>query len=74
MAVEIVFASMKGALARGDRIELRGFGIFNVRPRKMGGWPEPAHRRGSRDPAGQGIAGAWAQVYIFAGYRQTGTG
>ena len=36
MAVETVFASMKGALARGDRIELRGFGIFNVRPRKIG--------------------------------------
>jgi DNA-binding protein HU-beta len=27
---------MKLALARGDRIELRGFGIFSVRPRKTG--------------------------------------
>ncbi len=35
-AVETVFASMKQALARGDRIELRGFGVFNVRPRKTG--------------------------------------
>ena len=24
------------ALAKGDRIELRGFGVFNVRPRKTG--------------------------------------
>ena len=28
--------SMKRALGRGERIELRGFGIFNVRPRKTG--------------------------------------
>ena len=36
IAVETVFDSMKKALARGDRIELRGFGVFNVKPRKTG--------------------------------------
>jgi len=36
MAVETVFESMKKALAKGDRIELRGFGVFTVRPRKTG--------------------------------------
>src|SRR3954447_25260338 len=36
MAVETVFESMKRALANGERIELRGFCIFNVRPRKTG--------------------------------------
>jgi len=36
MAVETVFETMKRALAKGERIELRGFGIFNVRPRKTG--------------------------------------
>ena len=36
LAVETVFESMKKALARSDRIELRGFGVFNVRPRKTG--------------------------------------
>lgn len=36
MAVETVFDTMKRALADGERIELRGFGIFNVRPRKTG--------------------------------------
>jgi DNA-binding protein HU-beta len=36
MAVETVLETMKRALARGERIELRGFGIFNVRPRKTG--------------------------------------
>ena len=35
-AVESVFESLKNALARGDRIELRGFGVFSVRPRKTG--------------------------------------
>jgi DNA-binding protein HU-beta len=35
-AVETVFESMKRALSSGDRIELRGFGVFNVRPRKTG--------------------------------------
>jgi DNA-binding protein HU-beta len=36
MAVEAVFESMKQAMARGERIELRGFGVFSVRPRKTG--------------------------------------
>ena len=35
-AVESVFEGMKKALANGDRIELRGFGVFTVRPRKTG--------------------------------------
>jgi DNA-binding protein HU-beta len=36
MAVDAVFESMKRTLSEGHRIELRGFGIFNVRPRKTG--------------------------------------
>ncbi|MGH9393611.1 MAG: HU family DNA-binding protein [Terriglobales bacterium] len=35
-AVEAVFGRMKAALEQGDRIELRGFGVFTVRPRKTG--------------------------------------
>lgn len=35
-AVDKVFEGMKLALKNGDRIELRGFGVFNVRPRKTG--------------------------------------
>jgi DNA-binding protein HU-beta len=35
-AVDALFNSMKVALARGDRIELRGFGVFVVKPRKRG--------------------------------------
>lgn len=36
MAVETVFEAMKRALERGERIELRGFGVFSVKPRKTG--------------------------------------
>ena len=36
LAVETVFESMKQSLTKGERIELRGFGVFNVRPRKTG--------------------------------------
>ena len=35
-AVETVFQAMKTALGKGERIELRRFGVFNVRPRKTG--------------------------------------
>jgi len=35
-AVETVFEAMKKALGKGDRIELRRFGVFNVKPRKTG--------------------------------------
>jgi DNA-binding protein HU-beta len=35
-AVETVFGAMKNALGKGERIELRRFGVFNVRPRKTG--------------------------------------
>ena len=35
-AVDAVFNAMKSALHRNDRIELRGFGVFNIKPRKTG--------------------------------------
>jgi len=35
-AVDTVFEGLKQALAAGDRIELRGFGVFSVRARKTG--------------------------------------
>ncbi len=35
-AVDAIFEGMKNALASGDRIELRGFGVFTVKPRKTG--------------------------------------
>ena len=36
VAVEALFEAMKTALQRGERIELRGFGVFVVKPRKRG--------------------------------------
>jgi DNA-binding protein HU-beta len=35
-AVDTILESMKSALAQGKRIELRGFGVFQVRDRKRG--------------------------------------
>ena len=35
-AVETIFESLKQALGRGQRIELRRFGVFSVKPRKTG--------------------------------------
>lgn len=35
-AVETIFNCMKNALKQNDRIELRGFGVFSVKPRKTG--------------------------------------
>ncbi len=35
-AIDAIFESMKRALTESDRIELRGFGVFTVKPRKTG--------------------------------------
>lgn len=35
-AVDAIFDSMKQTLITGERIELRGFGVFTVKPRKTG--------------------------------------
>lgn len=36
VAVDSIIGALKGGLARGERIELRGFGVFEVKPRKRG--------------------------------------
>ena len=36
VAVDAVFDAMRVSMQRGDRIELRGFGVFQVKPRKRG--------------------------------------
>ncbi|HSR68400.1 MAG TPA: HU family DNA-binding protein [Acidobacteriota bacterium] len=35
-AVDAVFEALKTAMKEGERIELRGFGVFMVKPRKSG--------------------------------------
>ena len=34
--VDSVLEALKGAMKKGERIELRGFGVFVVKPRKSG--------------------------------------
>jgi DNA-binding protein HU-beta len=36
IAVDAFFDALKAAMKRGERIELRGFGVFVVKPRKSG--------------------------------------
>ena len=36
VAVDAVFDAMRLSMQRGERIELRGFGVFVVKPRKRG--------------------------------------
>lgn len=55
LAVETVFEAMKRALERGDRIELRGFGVFNVRPRKTGIGRNPRTGQEVNIPPGKAI-------------------
>ncbi len=55
MAVETVFGAMKKALEGGDRIELRGFGVFNVKPRKTGVGRNPRTGEEVSIPPGKAI-------------------
>ncbi len=54
-AVEAVFEAMKAAMRRGERIELRGFGIFQVKPRKKGVGRNPRTGQEVRIPPGKTI-------------------
>ncbi len=54
-AVEALFHSMKRALARGQRIELRGFGVFVVKPRKRGVGRNPRTGEEVAIPSGKTI-------------------
>lgn len=36
LAVDTILLAMKNALSEGKRIELRGFGVFQIRDRKRG--------------------------------------
>jgi DNA-binding protein HU-beta len=54
-AVEAVFGAMKAAMQRGERIELRGFGVFQVKPRKKGIGRNPRTGCEVRIPPGKTI-------------------
>jgi DNA-binding protein HU-beta len=54
-AVEAVLEAMKGSMQRGERIELRGFGVFQVKPRKRGIGRNPRTGKEVRIPPGRTI-------------------
>lgn len=54
-AVETVFESIKSALGRGRRIELRRFGVFNVKPRKTGIGRNPRTGQEVNIPPGKAV-------------------
>ena len=53
--VDALFNAMKDALAKGKRIELRGFGVFVVKPRKRGIGRNPRTGKEVPIPAGKTI-------------------
>ena len=55
IAVETVFQTMKRAMQHGERIELRGFGVFRVRPRKTGIGRNPRTGEEVRIPPGKAV-------------------
>ncbi len=55
MAVETVFETMKKAMDRGERIEVRGFGVFNIKPRKTGIGRNPRTGEEVRIPPGKAV-------------------
>ncbi len=54
-AVEAVLDAMKTSMKRGERIELRGFGVFQVKPRKRGIGRNPRTGKEVRIPPGRTI-------------------
>ncbi len=53
--VDSLFNAMKDALAGGHRIELRGFGVFTVKPRKRGVGRNPRTGEEVAIPSGKTI-------------------
>ena len=54
-AVEAVLDALKSSMQRGERIELRTFGVFQVKPRKKGIGRNPRTGREVRIPPGRTI-------------------
>src|SRR5919107_499975 len=55
LAVDAVFDAMRLSMQRGERIELRGFGVFQVKPRKRGIGRNPRTGKEVRIPPGRTI-------------------
>ena len=48
-SVDMVFNAIRDALAEGQKVEFRGFGVFRVKERKRGVGPQPQDGRGGAD-------------------------
>ena len=55
VAVDAVFDAMRLSMQRGERIELRGFGVFQVKPRKRGIGRNPRTGKEARIPRARTI-------------------
>ena len=55
MAVETVVEMLKSSMERDERIELRGFGVFTIRPRKTGIGRNPKTGEAVEIPRGKAI-------------------
>ena len=55
IAVDAVFDAMRMSMHRGERIELRGFGVFLVKPHKRGIGRNPRTGEEVRIPPGRTI-------------------
>ena len=55
VAVEAVLEAMKDSMMKGERIELRGFGVFQVKPSKRGIGRNPRTGKEVRIPPGRTI-------------------
>ncbi|MAM85672.1 MAG: integration host factor subunit beta [Acidobacteria bacterium] len=55
VAVDAVFQAMSRSMQNGERIELRGFGVFQVKPRKRGIGRNPRTGKEVRIPPGRTI-------------------
>ena len=53
--VEAVLDAMKASMMKGERIELRGFGVFQVKPRKRGIGRNPRTGKEVKIPPGRTI-------------------
>jgi nucleoid DNA-binding protein len=53
--VEAALATMVAALKQGERIEIRGFGVFVVRHRQPRQWRDPASGRMERSAAKKAV-------------------
>lgn len=55
IAVEALLDALKESMRRSERIELRGFGVFQVKPRKKGIGRNPRTGKEVRIPPGRTI-------------------